>query len=106
MFYVDDFKVSEGYQKTLELLYLNEDVPSPIEEKTGRVSFMKLALHLSHQPYRNNAIINKITEKYNQFEDFRCVVFTWFKEHNWYLYDHTNVPNKYIVDGDNGKTNQ
>lgn len=45
---VDDFKVSESYQKTLELLYFNEDVPSPIEEKTGRVSFMKLALYLSH----------------------------------------------------------
>lgn len=33
-------------------------------------------------------------------------MFTRFKEHNWYLFEHTAVDNKFIVDGDNTKTNQ
>lgn len=57
--------MSESYQKNLEILYLDEDIPTPIEERTGRVSFMKLAKYLSNSEYRNNTIIDKITEKYH-----------------------------------------
>lgn len=103
---VEDFKVSDSYQKNLEILYLDEEVPTPVEEATGRVSFMKLAQFLSVSVTRNAAIIDKISEKYDAFEDFRCVVFSRFRQHNKCLYELcVKCPNKYIIDGTNTKTN-
>lgn len=63
-------------------------------------------MDLSNSEKRNKLIVSKLEENFEKYEDFRCVVFSRFKDHNQRLFDMINLSDrKFIIDGNYTKTN-
>lgn len=75
---------------------------------SSKIDFVKLTKLLAGDKDRNKLISSKLKQMYALFDDFRCVVFSRFKDHNKMLYDMFDIEGacKFIVDGNHTKTNE